>query len=58
MKVKQLIKKLQAFNPDAEVYVIPSNKQEKATNGAYTRVVDAEQKYSNIVLLGTMDIIK
>lgn len=46
MKVKDLIKSLKAFNPDAEVFAM------EAKTGVLQKVEDAEQEYSDVVTLG------
>lgn len=50
MTVKELIKELRAFNPDADVYCM------EATTGVWQLVEDAEQEFSNVVTLGCSQI--
>lgn len=47
--VKELIKALQAFNPDAVVMAIPPSNLE---DDRYLNVMDAEQEFSDLVTLG------
>lgn len=45
MIVKELIKRLQEMNPNAEVYVI-------SQSDIYLKVIDVEEEYSDLVSLG------
>lgn len=49
MTVAELIKALQAFNPDAVVMAIPPSNLE---DDRYLNVMDAEQEFSDLVTLG------
>ena len=49
MTVTELIKKLEEFNPKAEVMAIPPS---NLKDDRYLIVVDAEEEYSHLVSLG------